>query len=96
MVLGGIAEVGLLHHEGHSQYALPEIDGALLRRSDDGYVVHSLDLNFLHDRLLSSSTVNLANQPHVGLIVSEKALTSPVTVFVFPRYRQGSMFKVLN
>jgi hypothetical protein len=40
--------------------------------------------------------VNLANQPRIGLIVSEKASISPVTVFVFPRYRQGSMFKVLN
>ena len=47
MVLVGLAKVGLLEHEGHAQRALPEVDGALLRGSDEGDVMDSLDLNLL-------------------------------------------------
>ena len=53
VVLVGLAEVGLLEDERHSERSLPEIDGALPRRTDEGDVVHALDLNPLHGWLLA-------------------------------------------
>jgi hypothetical protein len=52
MVLFGIPEIRLLEYEWHAQNALPEIDRALFRRADDRDVMHPLDLNLLHARLL--------------------------------------------
>src|SRR5215217_6511154 len=53
MVLVGLAQIGLLEDERHTQRSLPEIDGALLRRSDDRNVMETLDLNLPHGVLLS-------------------------------------------
>jgi hypothetical protein len=50
VVLVGLAEIGLLEDERHAQRALPEIDGALLGRADEGDVVNALDLDLFHGR----------------------------------------------
>jgi hypothetical protein len=51
VILIRLAEVGLLEDERHAQRPLPEIDRALLRRSDDGDVMQALHLYFFHVRL---------------------------------------------
>jgi hypothetical protein len=51
VILVGLPEVGLLEHERHAQRALPEVDRALLGRSNEGDVVNALHL-YLHGRLL--------------------------------------------
>ena len=52
MVLVRLPEVGLLEDERHAQRTLPEVNSALLRRSDDGDVVNALHLQLLHGALL--------------------------------------------
>ena len=52
MVLVRLPEVGLLEDERHAQGTLPEIHGALLRRSHDGDVMDALHLQLLHGALL--------------------------------------------
>src|ERR1043165_3081085 len=48
VILVGLAEIGLLHHERHAEHALPEINRTLARGSDDRRVMDALDLNLLH------------------------------------------------
>jgi hypothetical protein len=52
VVLIRLAKVGLLEDERHAQRTLPEIDGALFRRSDEGDVMNALHLQLLHRALL--------------------------------------------
>jgi hypothetical protein len=66
VVLVGLPQVGLLEDERHPQRALPEIDRALLRRSDDGDVVEPLDLNLLHDALLGTNDISIVGPDCVG------------------------------
>ena len=51
MVLVGLAEIRLLEDERHPERALPEVDGALLGRADEGDVMNALHLHLLHDGL---------------------------------------------
>ena len=55
MVLVGLAEVRLLEDERHSQHAFPEIDRALLGRTDEGDVVKPLHLDLFHVCLRSGT-----------------------------------------
>ena len=48
MILFGFAKVGLFEDEWHAQQSLPEIDGNLFGRTNDGDVVQALHLNLLH------------------------------------------------
>ena len=52
VVLVRLAEIGLLQDERHAERALPEIDGALPGRSDDGDVMDALHLQLAHGGLL--------------------------------------------
>jgi hypothetical protein len=45
MPLVGVVEIGLIEDEGHAEHALPEVDGGLAIRPDDGDVVHALRLD---------------------------------------------------
>ena len=60
MILFRVAEVRLLEDEWHSENALPEVDRTLFRRADDGDVMNSLYLDFLHGSL-SSCTLTDSN-----------------------------------
>ena len=52
VILIGLAEVGLLEEERHTEHALPEIHRALLSGSDDCDMVNALNLCLFHALLL--------------------------------------------
>jgi hypothetical protein len=59
VVLVGPSQIGLLEDEGHPKDSLPEVHRALLRRTHDRDVMHTLDLDLLHARTLGQCHTNL-------------------------------------
>src|SRR5688572_24456596 len=81
MVLVRLPEVRLLEDERHSEKAGPEIDGALLRRADDGDVVKALHLDLFHVHSWHGSSVErqrVSNEMRRGrAATSTLGVTSP-------------------